>query len=45
MELEKTDQYEDFGAAGDGVTDDMRAICAAQDYANSQKLQDEPYYR
>ena len=26
--------YEKFGAAGDGLTDDLPAICAAHDYAN-----------
>lgn len=31
-------QYEDFGAVGDGVSDDMAAICAAHDYANAHHL-------
>ncbi|ULL16942.1 hypothetical protein DVH26_22365 [Paenibacillus sp. H1-7] len=30
--------YEDFGAIGDGETDDMEAICAAHDYANTHGL-------
>jgi len=30
--------YEQFGAKGDGVTDDMPAIVAAHDYANEQDL-------
>ena len=30
--------YEEFGAAGDGVTDDLPAICAAHDYANEHGL-------
>jgi len=30
--------YEAFGATGDGVTDDLPAICAAHTYANAQKL-------
>lgn len=38
MELEKVIKYEDFGAIGDGVTDDMEAICAAHDYANIHHL-------
>jgi len=38
MELKTSVQYEDFGAVGDGVTDDMEAICAAHDYANSHNL-------
>lgn len=38
MSLKTSVQYEDFGAVGDGVTDDMEAICAAHDYANSQGL-------
>ncbi|MCC6169919.1 MAG: hypothetical protein IT329_22060, partial [Caldilineaceae bacterium] len=30
--------YEEFGAIGDGVTDDLPAICAAHAYANAQHL-------
>lgn len=30
--------YEAFGAEGDGVTDDMRAICEAHSYANEHGL-------
>ncbi|WP_135548174.1 hypothetical protein [Paenibacillus cymbidii] len=30
--------YEQFGAVGDGVTDDIAAICAAHDYANAHRL-------
>jgi hypothetical protein len=30
--------YEAFGAVGDGVTDDLPAICAAHAYANEQRL-------
>ena len=30
--------YESFGATGDGVTDDMPAICKAHDYANEHSL-------
>ena len=30
--------YEDFGATGDGVTDDMPAICAAHAHANEQGM-------
>lgn len=30
--------YEAFGAVGDGVSDDLGAICAAHDYANEQGL-------
>jgi hypothetical protein len=30
--------YEDFGAVGDGVADDMPAICKAHDHANAQGL-------
>ena len=30
--------YEQFGAKGDGVTDDAAAIKAAHDYANEQNL-------
>lgn len=30
--------YEDFGAVGDGVADDMEPICKAHDFANLHKL-------
>ena len=30
--------YEDFGAVGDGETDDMKAICAAHAFANIHRL-------
>ena len=30
--------YEDFGAVGDGVNDDLPAICAAHEYANAHGL-------
>jgi hypothetical protein len=30
--------YEAFGAAGDGVTDDLPAICAAHEHANANGL-------
>ena len=30
--------YEAFGATGDGVTDDLPAICAAHDHANAHGL-------
>ena len=30
--------YESFGARGDGVTDDMQAICEAHEYANAHRL-------
>ena len=30
--------YETFGARGDGVTDDMQAICEAHEYANARGL-------
>ncbi|RME56636.1 MAG: hypothetical protein D6790_14440, partial [Caldilineae bacterium] len=30
--------YEDFGAVGDGVADDLPAICAAHEYANAHGL-------
>ena len=38
MELKKTVCYEDFGAVGDGVTDDVAGIRAAQEYANENKI-------
>ncbi|OOG78141.1 hypothetical protein B0E43_03135 [Algoriphagus sp. A40] len=31
-------QYSDFGAKGDGKTDDMKAIVAAHEFANAQEL-------
>ena len=34
MELKKIVSYEDFGAVGDGVTDDFDAIARAHAYAN-----------
>ncbi|CAN7243548.1 hypothetical protein [Paenibacillus sp. LjRoot56] len=33
-----TVNYEDFGAVGDGLFDDMEAICAAHAYANQHRL-------
>ena len=30
--------YEDFGAVGDGVADDLPAICKAHEHANSKGL-------
>lgn len=43
--LAKVVTYEDFGAVGDGVTDDLAAICAAHDYANEHGLpvRSDPY--
>ena len=38
MELKKTVCYEDFGAVGDGKTDDFDAIVKAHDYANKNGL-------
>ena len=38
MELKKTVCYEDFGAVGDGVTDDFDAISRAHAYANENGL-------
>ena len=38
MELKKTVCYEDFGAVGDGMTDDFDAISAAHEYANENGL-------
>ena len=35
---EKYVSYEDFGAVGDGVTDDMPAIVKAHEYANAEGL-------
>jgi hypothetical protein len=37
-ELKQFVDYEQFGAKGDGETDDMEAICAAHAYANELKL-------
>lgn len=31
-------EYEDFGAVGDGVADDLAAICAAHEHANAHGL-------
>jgi len=38
MEEKKFVTYEEFGAVGDGVTDDMPAIVKAHDYANEHNL-------
>ena len=38
MELKKTVCYEDFGAVGDGKTDDFDAIKLAHEYANQNRL-------
>ena len=38
MELKKTVCYEDFGAVGDGKTDDFDALVKAHAYANEHKL-------
>ncbi len=38
MEEKKSVSYLDFGAVGDGVTDDFAAICAAHEYANKHAL-------
>ena len=38
MELVKTVCYEDFGAVGDGKTDDFDAIKRAHEYANENRL-------
>ena len=38
MELKKTVCYEDFGAVGDGKTDDFDAIAKAHAYANENRL-------
>ncbi len=38
MEIKKTVCYEDFGAKGDGKTDDCKAIRAAHEYANENGL-------
>ena len=38
MEIKRTVCYEDFGAVGDGVTDDFDAIARAHAYANENKL-------
>ncbi len=37
-ECKKYVTYEQFGAVGDGVTDDMAAICAAHSFANERGL-------
>ena len=39
MELKKTVCYEDFGAVGDGVTDDFDAMARAHAYANENGLE------
>ena len=39
MELKKTVSYEDFGAVGDGKTDDFDAIARAHAYANENNLE------
>ena len=49
MELKKTVCYEDFGAVGDGKTDDYEAMLKAHTYANENKLDvklvgDKTYY-
>ena len=36
--MNKTVTYEQFGAVGDGVTDDFGAIRAAHEYANEHSL-------
>ena len=38
MELKKTVSYEDFGAVGDGITDDQNAIRATHEYANENGI-------
>lgn len=38
MENKNCVNYIDFGAVGDGVTDDFSAICAAHEYANEHGL-------
>jgi hypothetical protein len=37
-EVEEVVTHEAFGAVGDGVRDDLPAICAAHESANSQGL-------
>jgi hypothetical protein len=37
-EIKQFVDYEQFGAKGDGETDDMEAICAAHAYANTHRL-------
>ena len=49
MEIKKSVCYEDFGAVGDGITDDFDAISAAHAYANENGLEvvtkgDKTYY-
>ena len=49
MEIKKTVCYEDFGAVGDGKTDDFDAIARAHEYANENGLavevaSDKTYY-
>ena len=36
--MESIVSYESFGAVGDGVTDDLPALCKAHEYANAQSL-------
>ena len=38
LQTEKFVSYEDFGARGDGKTDDQKAVAAAHAYANEHKL-------
>ena len=38
MELKKLVRYEDFGAVGDGKTDDFDALARAHAYANKNGL-------
>ena len=38
MEAKKFVTYEEFGAVGDGKTDDIDAIVAAHEYANANLL-------
>jgi len=39
MDVKKYVTYEEFGAIGDGVSDDMPAIVACHEYANSNSLE------
>ena len=38
MKLKEYVNYIDFGAKGDGISDDFAPICAAHDYANEKGL-------